>query len=289
MPIAFAKSKILSLIHLLANKVPARQKAVFFGVLFLLFWEYLAKSPSLKTQTLLLYTVLATFFLLASVFWVRRHRVSEIFSKYFFQTFDYLVVPVLLLWSTTAFIALNISQPLEQAIIGLSSFFLIIALSTLNIDKRGSLVAYNIFIVTTFFTAWLAFWVSFALGLYTSIPTQAYVFIIGLTSLLLFHQLFHFLAKGEEKSVLGLPSFSFWIYALTFTAVILEAATALTFWPALPYVLALVLLLVFYLLWEITWHYFLGKLTKKIILEYAIIIGVIALVLVRAIRWFPTV
>lgn len=268
------------------KNVHSRQKSVLIGLVFLLLWEAIAFPKVLNFLPIPVFATIATFLLVATVFWIKHLSLKEIFSEKVIGFFDFLILPLILSLGATLYIYLTPSLAIQQGVIFMSFFFLIFSLATMNVDKRGSLVSYNIFIAATILAVWFSYWTIYYLTFYI-ISSFFLIPLILITTLLLLHQLFFSLGKIEDKSYWGLPNLTFWYYIGTFSLVILEVSIALIFWPTMPFIKAFILLLVFFLMWEITWHYFSGKLTKKVLLEYAGIIGIIFLVLARAVQWYP--
>lgn len=278
---------ILEISNLIDKHIRSRQKAVLIGLVFLALWESIIFPKTLGFLPVPVFTAIALVILIFGIFWIKHLNKTEIFSEKVLNYLDYLILPCFLALGTTFYIFLDPSIVIKQVVAVFSLLFLVIVLSTLNIDKRGSIVSYNIFIAGTILALWFSYWSIYYLSFYT---VKSYAFlVVGILfiTFLMLHQLFFSLGKDEEKKYYGLPNLTFWYYLGTFTLIILELSVALIFWPTLPYIKALVLLLSFFILWEITWHYFSGKLTKKVLFEYAGIVAIIFLVLARAVQWYP--
>jgi hypothetical protein len=134
-------------------------------------------------------------------------------------------------------------------------------------------LTYNILILSTILTSFLAYSVVWAFfrDLSTSIWLILLIFFF-LTSLL-FYQIFHLFGVLRKRSV---------IYALFSSLALTQIAWILCFWPIEYFFSGILLTIVFYSFWGLIHHQLENTLTKMLVIEYVALSLVIFFIILRS-------
>lgn len=194
-----------------------------------------------------------------------------------------LVLPALLIFGTLFLVLFEKSQILPQVFILFLCFliyFFFTFYKNIPIEEgdKDQVRIKNYFNFAILFAAFLSFLVAynllyifqFSLGLVV-------LFIIVLGMLLFYYQVW----IQEGKLLLKR-----WLFVALLGLVVSEIFLILAFWPASPWVLSGIMLVIFYMFFGIFNLYLEKKLRLKFILEYLIVGGVFLVAIVTIMRWY---
>jgi hypothetical protein len=195
----------------------------------------------------------------------------------------YFLIPTLLLLTSsvifTAFLRGWFFRQILIVIVTAAAYLLFRAFNAyLRKGFRFAPISRNNLSLVTFFTAFLVYAVVYGSSIYFNWPGYLLMIIVALVSFLIFGQSFfqHDIFKPKR-----------WVYILGLSFLMSELAFVMSYAPINYLAGGLTFLVVYYVLWGLTQHYFEGILTRRLVLEH-IIIAFVALVLaLSTARWLP--
>ncbi len=194
----------------------------------------------------------------------------------------FLIRTLLLLGSGVVFVTFLQGFAFRQGLIVILaiSFFILFRAFNAFIRKgfRFAPVSRNNLSLITFFTAFLSYAIIFGGYLYFSWPGYLLMILVAFVSFLIFNQSFwqHDLFQPRR-----------WVYILGASFLLGEVAWVMSYTPINYLAGGLVFLVVYYVLWGLTQHYFEEVLTRRLVLEHVIIAFIALALVLSTARWLP--
>ncbi len=143
---------------------------------------------------------------------------------------------------------------------------------------RFAPVSRNNLSLITFFTVFLVTAVIYGGASYFNWPGWFLIVLIAAVSFLIFNQSFwqHDIFKKNR-----------WVYIVGLVFLMSEVAWVMSYSPINYLAGGLVFLVIYYVLWGLTQHYFEGILTRRLVLEHLIIAFIALALVLSTARWLP--
>lgn len=204
-------------------------------------------------------------------------------SKIARTSYVYFLIPSLLLLVSGVIFAAFLQGFIFQQILVLiiiAAFYILFRTFTAFCRKgfRFAPISRNNLSLVTFFTAFLVYAVVYGGSIYFSWPGYLLILAIAFISFLIFSQSFWQNDIFKPKR---------WVYILGLSFLMAEVALVMSYAPINYLAGGLVFLVIYYVLWGLTQHYFEGILTKRLVLEHVIIAFVALALALSTARWLP--
>ncbi len=243
---------------------------ILAGLEFLLFYEHFWQGTM---------AILGFVILLGSL-WILHFDLREKIAR---NSYIYFLIRTLLLLSSgIIFVAFLQGFVFRQVLVLVlaTSFFILFRAFNAFIRKgfRFAPISRNNLSLVTFFTAFLSYAIIFGGYLYFSWPGYLLMILIALVSFLIFNQSFwqHDLFQPKR-----------FVYILGASFLLGEVAWVMSYTPINYLAGGLVFLVIYYVLWGLTQHYFEGVLTRRLVLEHLIIAFIALALVLSTARWLP--
>ncbi|MFC1686343.1 hypothetical protein ACFLZS_00185 [Patescibacteria group bacterium] len=220
------------------------------------------------------------FIVLIGALWILNFDLRSKISR---VSYIYFLIPNLLLLISGVIFAAFLQGFIFQQILVLiitTAFYILFRTFTAFLRKgfRFAPISRNNLSLVTFFTAFLAYAVVYGSSIYFNWPGYLLIILVAFVSFLIFNQSFwqHDIFKSKR-----------WVYILGLSFLMAEVALVMSYAPINYLAGGLVFLVIYYVLWGLTQHYFEGVLTKRLVLEHVIIAFVALTLALTTARWLP--
>jgi hypothetical protein len=184
-------------------------------------------------------------------------------------------------WVILHLIDYDMERHIFAAIAGLVDYFLLFGVYRI-IKKPDSMTAKSIINMSIMSTVFLFF--SATYGIYLNFDLPSWLLMIFYFSFitLISQQYFLLINKDENKHKV-------WVYSLILGFSVLEMGWVINFWPFGYLTTGIILLMFYYIIWDLSQNYFQDILSvKKVLSNLAIFILISAIVLFSS-RWLPNI
>ncbi|TSD00920.1 MAG: Uncharacterized protein Athens071425_536 [Parcubacteria group bacterium Athens0714_25] len=213
------------------------------------------------------------FFLIFLSFWANQ----KIYRKISFA-----VIPILFSLSSMLMLYL-IDQSVEKQVFIALSFFMyyLTFLSACRIRRykldqtaRGLLAASLMVTIFFFYTSVYGVYLNFAISLWFLMA----VFLVAT-----------FLASYQYLEIINLEKMSVWKYSVILGLIMSEISWVVNFWPFGYLTTGVILLIFYYIIWDIIQSYFLKLLSKKRVVANMVFFSLLIGIILLSSRWLPNV
>jgi hypothetical protein len=248
-----------------------RNRSIWASILVLGILE-IFNAVTFRGSIFWLYFALSLFGLAIVLLWVLRLPPKKWFSKEVITHSIYLILPIIFYASSLIFLLLLRGPYVAQLFIfGSAILFFIILMGErgviLNLEyKIKPRLTYNALALSTILTSFLAYSIIWAFFRDLSFSIWLVLILFFTVTVILFYSIFHLFHVLKNKAL---------IYALFCGLIITEVVWILCFWPIEYFFSGFLVTIVFYILWGLTHHQFENTLSRKLVIEYLLVGGVI--------------
>ena len=201
--------------------------------------------------------------------------VSKVWSGWYIALVFFISV-----WSILHLIDYSVEKHIFVAIGSLVNYFLLFGIYRIN-DKPDSRTARSVISMSLMAVAFLFFISTYGIYLNFDVSSWILMFFYFFNMMVLSFQYFDIIIEGENKVA--------FIYSLVLGFVTLEMAWVVNFWPFGYLTTGVVLLMFYYIIWDIVQNYFLNIISiKKVVFNLIFFIIASGVVLYSSV-WLPNI
>lgn len=192
------------------------------------------------------------------------------------------ILPVFFVFFSVLLLSFISSAYEQQIFIVLASgMFYLLALGTYRLEEyAGDKTARGMLMAITTTTIFFSLTVSY--GLYLNFLVPLYVLMLDylVVTFLVSYQYFSIIEKEQKKVFL---------YSFILALIMAEIIWAMNFWPFGYLTTGVVMLILYYVLWDLTQSYFLNLLSRKRVITNMIFFSAMIIMVLLSAKWIPVI